>query len=262
MGKSMAEELREKEVFEEGHRKTPEERENIFVDDEERLVDPELKSIFEEIAKEKEAKSSIFETNYETLSVEEAPDSEKEVSTPENCQEIRQQIDELDGDVKSIIKSTDKMTVEIHEMRRLYHNEFAGRLRSMQEELERYREVEKGRIFDGILGEVARLYNVYESILTEATEEKLKKKIVYMFLDIVQILEANGVGKQKSSIGDRRNTRHCQVVERILTEEQGKHDTVSKSYNTGFYIENRTLVKERVDVYLFKEKTASDVDKN
>jgi hypothetical protein len=123
----------------------------------------------------------------------------------------------------------------------------------MQDELERYREIEKGRIFDGILGEVAKLYCDYESLIGEVAEEKAKKRFGYMLEDIYQILKANGVFKQKSSPGDKRNTRYCQVVERIPTAKSEQHDTVAKSHGTGFYIENRPLIQEPVDIYLYSE---------
>jgi hypothetical protein len=126
----------------------------------------------------------------------------------------------------------------------------------MQDELERYREAEKGRVFDGILSEVAKLYSDNESISDDTTDPKLKKRIDYILMDIVQILEANGVVEQKSKVGDKRNTRYCQVVERIETDNPELHDTVALSRNTGFYTENRALIKELVDIYLYSEKPA------
>ena len=80
-----------------------------------------------------------------------------------------------------------------------------------------------------------------------------------MFEDIAQVLQANGVLMQKSSAGDKRNTRYCQVVERIPTNIPEQHDTVAKSRGTGFYIENRSLIKEPVDIFLFSE---TDKDKS
>jgi hypothetical protein len=166
-------------------------------------------------------------------------------------------IGNVEQNVRVLADSSVKITGEIREMHKLYHNEYASRLKSMQDELERYREIDKGRIFDGILGEVAKLYSDYESLVDDVAEEKLKKRIRYMLDDIVQILQANGVLKQKSKPGDKRNTRHCLVIERIPTANQELHDTVSKSRGTGFYIENRSLIKEPVDIYLYSE-TAED----
>jgi hypothetical protein len=65
------------------------------------------------------------------------------------------------------------------------------------------------------------------------------------------MLEANGVSKLRSAPGDKRNTRHCKAIERIPTDKPDLHDTVALSRNTGFYVENRSLVKELVDVYVF-----------
>lgn len=170
---------------------------------------------------------------------------------------IQSAIDSVEQNVRVLADSSVKTTAEVREMHKLYHNEYASRLKSMHDELERYREIDKGRIFDGILGEVAKLYSDYESLVEDVSDDKVKKRIRYMLEDIVQILEANGVLRQKSKPGDKRNTRHCQVIERIPTANPEQHDTVAKSRGTGFYIENRSLIKEPVDIYLYSE-TAED----
>lgn len=175
-------------------------------------------------------------------------------ATPaENWPVIQARIDSVEQNVRVLADSSVKITGEVREMHKLYHNEYASRLKSMQDELERYREIDKGRIFDGILGEVAKLCSDYESLVDDVADEKVKKRIHYMLEDILQILQANGVLKQKSNPGDKRNTRHCQVIERIPTSSPEQHDTVAKSRGTGFYIENRSLIKEPVDIYLYSE---------
>jgi hypothetical protein len=177
---------------------------------------------------------------------------------------IKESVLRVEQNVKCVSDSSVKITSEVREMHKLYHNEFASRLKSMQDELERYREIDKGRVFDGILGEVAKLYTDNESVLDDIPDAKAQKRVRYLLLDIIQILESNGVFKQKSNIGDKRNTRYCQVVERIDTDNSDLHDTVALSRNTGFYIENRALIKELIDVYVYfengNEKTQSDGD--
>jgi hypothetical protein len=42
----------------------------------------------------------------------------------------------------------------------------------------------------------------------------------------------------------------------VATSEKDKHDTVVRSHNYGFYIENRTLVEEVVDIYYYDSKAA------
>ncbi len=190
------------------------------------------------------------------------PDAVPAVETQNGLQVIQAGVERLEQDVKAIAESSGKTAGEVREMHKLYHTEFANRLKSMQDELERYRELEKGRVFDGILGEVAKLYSDNEYVIDEITDDKVKKRIRYMFMDILQILEANGVFKLKSNTSDKRNTRHCQVIERIPTDDPALHDTVAQSRNTGFYVENRSLVKELVDIYLFANTTADSSAEN
>jgi hypothetical protein len=177
-------------------------------------------------------------------------------------QTVQVGIDRLEQDVKVIAESTGRTAGEIREMHKLYHNEFANRLKSMQEELEQYREMEKGRVFDGILGEVAKLYSDNESVIEEITDDKVKKRIRYMLMDILQILEANGVSRLESNPGDKRDTRHCQVIERVPTNDPALHDTVVQSRSTGFFVENRSLVKEFVDIHIFTDTPAGNPVKN
>jgi molecular chaperone GrpE (heat shock protein) len=174
--------------------------------------------------------------------VENSPDPLAEIC---KCQE------RVESKLDTIVSTSTKTTVEVHEMHKLYHNEFAGRLKSMQEELERYREVERGRVYDGILGELAKFYSDNIGVTDEIEDGKASKRLRYMFLDMLQLLESNNVCTQKSRPGEKRNARHCQVVERVTTDDPELHDTVAKSHSTGFYIENRTLVKELVDVFIY-----------
>ena len=155
--------------------------------------------------------------------------------------------------LREISINAGRTTVELRELRKLYHNEFSGRLQSMQEELGHYREIEKGRIFDDILGDIAKLYAENISILEKIEDVKVKKQLRYMFMDTLQILESYGVSKQESHVGERRNTKFCQVIERIPTDDPEKHDTVAASRSVGFFIENRALVKEMIDVYLYTQ---------
>jgi hypothetical protein len=201
-----------------------------------------------------------IETSDSKLASEDVADAEKQETPPagvpsESLSAVLSGIEGVERNVNILTESSVKIAGEVREMHKLYHNEYATRLKAMQDELERYREIDKGRIFDGILGEVAKLYSDYESVIEDITEEKAKKRIRYLLEDIVQILEANGVFRQKSNHGDKRNTRHCQVIERIPTNNPALHDVVAQSRGTGFYVENRSLIKEPVDIYLYSETT-------
>lgn len=169
--------------------------------------------------------------------------------------EIRNEIEKVSNSVSEIAEATRRTTSEIKEIHKLYHNEFAGRLKSMQEELDEYHKVDRGRAFDVILSAIARIYGNNETLVKEITDAKTQKHVRYLLLDLLDLLEEYGVQRIKSNPGDKRNTRHSQVLERIPTNDEAKHDTVAKSHNSGFFIDNRTIIKETVDVYLFDSES-------
>ena len=140
---------------------------------------------------------------------------------------------------------------EIHQLHRLFHNEYAGRLRNVEAELAFYQNIAKGRAFDDILSELARMYSENAAAVEKIDDPKTQKQLEYFFLDLLQLLENNAVYRQLSAEGDELNPRHCQVVERTETTDESLHNKVAKSLSAGFYIENRTLVKERVHLYVY-----------
>lgn len=184
--------------------------------------------------------------------VSESDDSNTTEGSVNNQSNIQiQLLDSINHQLETVNASEQKVFSEIREIHRLYHNEFAGRLTSMQDELEHYRKIDKGRIYDDILGSLARLFSNNESLSDEIQDPKIKKAVRYLLLDIEDVLNEYGMSMIKSNPGDKRDPRHCQIHDRILTEDPSLHDIVVKSYNTGFHIGNRTIIKEKVDIYYF-----------
>lgn len=163
---------------------------------------------------------------------------------------------QIDGRLESIAGNEQRLFSEVREMHKLYHTEFAGRLKAMQDELEQYRKIDKGRAYDDILAAIARIYGNNETLTEEVVEPKAKKSIRYMLMDIEDLLSVYGMMKLRSGQGEKRNPRHSQVLNRIPTDDPAKHDTVAKSYNSGFYIGNRTVIKEVVDIYIYEGQAA------
>lgn len=193
-----------------------------------------------------EIKEVVGETSSSEVST--PPSSTVEPSNETSCPHIRNTAiiaQRLEGMEYAAVKTS----TEMRELHKLYHTEFAGRLKKMQDELDDYHEIGKGRVFDGILAEIAKLYSDNEKLVDTLESKQLK----FMFMDLLQMLENNGVHVQKSKIGDKRNTKYCQIIEQIVTDDPELHDTVAESLNTGFYVENRTLVKERIHLNVFKE---------
>ena len=135
-------------------------------------------------------------------------------------------------------------------MRKLYHNEYSGRLIPLETQMSYYWELEKGRIYDGILREIGKLYSDNLSLVDAVENPKIQKQLKYLFMDMKQILEQYGVQQQESEEGTLRNPRHCRVVETVETERLELHNTVKKSHSVGFYVDGRTLVPELVTVYV------------
>lgn len=164
---------------------------------------------------------------------------------------------QIEVKLESIAGTEQRLLSEVREMHKLYHSEFAGRLKAMQDELEQYRKIDKGRAYDDILAAIARIYGNNETLADEVTEPKAKKSIRYLLMDIEDLLGVYGMAKLRSEPGEKRNPRHCQILGRIPTDDLAKHDTVAKSYNAGFYIGNRTVIKEVVDIYFYEGAAAS-----
>ena len=171
------------------------------------------------------------------------------------------QIDHIDEQLVQICSESKRILSEIREVHKLYHNEYAGRLHSMQEKLDYYHQIENGRAFDGILSSIAQIYCNYENIADNIEDINLKKSVRYLLLDLCELLESYGMMIVHSEVGEKRNPQHCKIQERILTDNPSLHDTIAKSYGVGFYLGNRTVIPERVDVYFYEPDTSSGSSK-
>lgn len=207
-------------------------------------------------APEAELHQGDTQTPVEGNTPKESPSSD---TPPSSAQADPPPVDEdrlkrIEGSLESIAVTEQRLFSEVREMHKLYHSEFAGRLKAMQDELEQYRKIDKGRAYDDILAAIARIYGNNETLADEVDDPKVKRSVKYLLLDLEELLNIYGMNRLRSNEGEKRNPRHCQLRNRILTDDPEKHDRVAKSYNSGFYIGNRTVVKEVVDVYFFDGK--------
>ena len=159
--------------------------------------------------------------------------------------------------IGTLADDSQKTLAEIKEIRKLYHTEFAGRLQTMQTELDRYHEIDRGRAFDSILTSVAKLYNDHYPILKQISDKDMARKVEYIFLDFADLLAANGVSQYTSKPGDKRNPKYCQILSRVPTTDPTLHDTVIESRSTGFFVENRVLARELVSIYIYTDPDAA-----
>ena len=213
----------------------------------------------EQISPQKEEVTQVSETMSPAEETE-----EKNLSSDDN--ELRDAIASFGIEFSSykdrFVEMAKKVERHANEMNKLYHNEFSGRLQKMQAEIEEYRERDKDRIYDGILIELASLYSRDNDIIRFAENEVLKKRLTLLFEDMLSLLNKYHVVKIESQPGDKRNIRHCDPVQLVPTECKEKHDTVVRSLGAGFYTGNRTLVKEKVDIYVYKENIDDNSSNN
>lgn len=169
---------------------------------------------------------------------------------------------ELDG----IKEAEVSLRTEIGALHSLYHEEFAGRLRSMQAELDHYHDLDKGRAYDGILADIARIYDNYENLPEEleailedtqndadqVSDRQICEDVRYLLSDLMDLIIQYGATPIRSKPGETRDLQHTQIIQRIPTDDPARHLTVAQSYNTGFRIGQRTIIKEQVNVYQYK----------
>ena len=102
--------------------------------------------------------------------------------------------------VTFLSNSSKNIEAELRQMHKLYHNEFRTMLDGMEKELKHYRNVNEGKIFDGILSELSKLYAENIELLNEISDGDAKTRFGYLFEDILQILESHGVSVHKSKV--------------------------------------------------------------
>jgi hypothetical protein len=162
--------------------------------------------------------------------------------------------DAQDGDADGI----GKILGETRELRKLYHNEFAGRLSKMQAELDEYHNMDKGRMFDGIYQEIANVYCSNIAVLDGIGDDKTRRKVSYLFMDIEQILVSGGLTKHETEEGQVPDFRFSQIARRIPTGDAALDKAVARSASPGFRNERRAIVKELVDIYVYEPEEADE----
>lgn len=182
--------------------------------------------------------------------------TKEELPSRESELKIQESLDSLMQEQKAITTFAQKIADDVRGMHKLYHNEYVGRLRDMQDELDRYHEIEREKVFDDILKEIAQIYCNNETLLTMSSDEKVSKSIRNFFNELAQMLDDHGVHLQKSSVGDKRS-RFCQVIDRIPTEDESLHDTIAVSRASGFANDKKAIIKEVVDIYVYKKPAES-----
>lgn len=173
-------------------------------------------------------------------------------------------IDEkLSGVIGQLVDETKETTSEVKAVRRLYHNNYAKQLSSMQAELDDYHKIDKGRIYEPILRDIAHVVVNSYFVVDNIADEKIRRSFAYVIDELIQTLDDYGAHMQRSEPGEKRNPHYCQIIHKIPTNDPSLHDTIKESHAIGFYVENRPLIREQVDVYAYvKPQPTNNQDAN
>ena len=175
-----------------------------------------------------------------TTQTEETSHEEK----PQNVTEQQPQMEKVEKDTMMHYVFT-----ELREIHKICQNFQAGRIRSAESELEKYHEIDRGRAFDDILRDIARIYVDHEKLPATIEDNALQKKVNNILLDVLQVLESYGVRIQKSEQYSERKLRLTHVVGYEETEDPELHGKIAMSVQTGFCRENLPVMSELVKIY-------------
>ncbi len=193
--------------------------------------------------------SNDYELNAEPLNIQ--PPLTSPVEVNQECEQpgkniLEKEISEINTSLENL---SDKLFSEIREIHKVCQNFIAGSLRDAEAELDQYHEIDRGRAFDDVLSSIAEIYIDYEDLPDSIEDENLRKRVNYILLDILQVLESYGVKKQKSIDGEERNLRLTKVIDYVETDNFDLHGKIAASRRTGFGRANNALVKELVSIY-------------
>lgn len=148
----------------------------------------------------------------------------------------------------NIERYSGKVFYELREIHKLCQNFYAGRMHAAEQELDRYHEIESGRAFDSILKQIAQIYINNETFPSQIEDDKTRKRVSYILLDLLQILEEYGIKPHTSSNGDKIS-RFVSSVGYVETDDPDQDGKIAESVQTGFYRENSPLMRELVKLY-------------
>ena len=130
-----------------------------------------------------------------------------------------------------------------------FQNQVRG---GMQEELEIFREQQRGEQFTPILKAIAAVCVEYRSLLDdENIIGRSRRKLQLLFDELEDILADYDAEVFKSEKGEPRRALLTKIINTIPTANPELHNKVARSRRAGVIRNGRPLYREYVDVYVF-----------
>ena len=130
-----------------------------------------------------------------------------------------------------------------------FQNQVRG---GMQEELEVFREQQRGEQFTPILKAIAAVCVEYRALLDdESIMGRSRRKLQLLFEELEDILADYDAEVFTSNKGEPRRALLTKVINTLATANPDLHNKVAKSRRPGVVRNGRPLYREYVDVYVF-----------
>ena len=130
-----------------------------------------------------------------------------------------------------------------------FQNQVRG---GMQEELEVFREQQRGEQFTPILKSIAAVCVEYRALLDdESIMGRSRRKLQLLFEELEDILADYDAEVFTSNKGEPRRALLTKVINTLATANPDLHNKVAKSRRPGVVRNGRPLYREYVDVYVF-----------
>lgn len=154
--------------------------------------------------------------------------------------------------LKGIFEEQQKISRRLFQVLRENVN-FQNQVRGgMQEELEVFREQQRGEQFTPILKAIAAVCVEYRSLLDdENIMGRSRRKLQLLFDELEDILADYDAEVFTSNKGEPRRALLTKIINTVATANPELHNKVAKSRRAGVVRNGRPLYREYVDVYVF-----------
>lgn len=170
---------------------------------------------------------------------------------------MRKKLTELEELIREIGQKQDRNDRQITQTLRENANFQIQVRQGMQKELDEFRGKQNGEQFNPILKLIAGIYVDYQGLLEDETiVGRSKKNVKALFDDLEDLLNDYDAEIIRSEVGSLRRTRGNKIIEKILTGDEAKHNTIAVSRRPGVMRDRIVLSPEFIDVFVYDPSMA------
>lgn len=154
----------------------------------------------------------------------------------------------------------DKRLLQVLGENALFQKQVRQGMQKDIDQLKKELEGESDPFVDLVTG-LATMYTDYLFITEEPDDDidKLKNNLKSLFSTMEELLEEFDIEIYSSSVGEERKPRFTKIIEKVIGDDETKHNTIVKSRKPGINRGKRVIIPEYVDVYVFDPAQRSEV---